>query len=127
MFRENAYGPADGADLTLLMLSISFVRGTFVEVAWKKGIENFDRNVPSCFVRWMISLLPLTTAPLTLVPWPELTACAPLMFVPFGSVMNGAPGDESCLFATRLIAYLKLFAVTAVPSLNLKPFRIVKV
>ena len=49
------------------------------------------------------------------------------MFVPVGSVMNCAPGEARSLFATRLIAYLKLFAVTGVPSLNLKPFRIVKV
>ena len=37
--------------------------------------------------------------------------------------MNCAPGEARSLFAVRLIAYLKLSAVTAVPSLNLKPFR----
>ncbi len=49
------------------------------------------------------------------------------MLVPFGSVMNGRPGEARSLFAVRLIAYLKLFAVTGLPSLNLKPFRIVNV
>ena len=49
------------------------------------------------------------------------------MLVPFGSVMNGPPGEARSLFAVRLIAYLKFFAVTGLPSLNLKPFRIVNV
>ena len=49
------------------------------------------------------------------------------MSVPFGSVMNCAPGEARSWFAVRLMAYLKLFAVTGLPSLNLKPFRMVKV
>src|SRR5262245_8243886 len=82
---------------------------------------------PSPCVRLMVRRLPLTLTPETLVPWPSLTALAPTMFVPVGSVMNCAPGDARSLLAVRLMAYLKLFAVTAVPSLNLKPFRIVNV
>ena len=74
-----------------------------------------------------MSLLPLTLTPLTFVPFPSLTAFAPTMLVPVGSVMNCAPGEARSWFAMRLMAYLKLFAVTALPSLNLKPFRIVKV
>ena len=92
-------------------------------MAWKNGIVIFERNVPSPLVRLTMSLLPLTWTPETLVPWPLLTAAAPTMFVPVGSVMNCAPGDARSLLAVRLMAYLKLFAVTAVPSLNLKPFR----
>src|SRR5262249_3844198 len=118
MFFAYAYGPAEGIDLMPLTLSTSFVSGSFVEVAWKKGIVIFDMNVPSAFCRWMTSLLPFAVTPLTLVPCPALTACAPTMFVPLGSVMNVAPGDDSCLFATRLIAYLKLAGVTFAPSLN---------
>ena len=87
----------------------------------------FAMNVPSALVRLTVSLLPLTLTPETLVPLPSLTAFAPTMLVPFGSVMNVEPGEASALLAVRLIAYLKLFAVTGLPSLNLKPFRIVKV
>ena len=47
-------------------LTTSLSIGSFVEVAWKNGIVIFAMNVPSAFVRLMISLLPLTTAPLTL-------------------------------------------------------------
>ena len=73
-----------------------------------------------------MSLLPLTWTPETLF-LPSLTALAPTMFVPVGSVMNCAPGDARSWLAVRLMANLKLFAVTAVPSLNLKPFRMVNV
>ena len=58
---------------------------------------------------------------------PAATAFAPTMFVPAVSVMNGWPCEARSWFAVRSIAHLKFFAVTAVPSLNLKPFRIVKV
>ncbi len=87
----------------------------------------FDRNVPSGLARWMISRLPLTFTPLTSVLLPRLTSCAPTISVPFGSVMNCAPGEPRSWFATRLIAYLKLDAVTRVPSLKRKPFRMKKV
>ena len=110
-----------------LMLTTSLSSGSFGEVAWKNGIVIFDMNVPSALVRRIFSLLPLAVTPLTLVPLPSLTALAPTMFVPFASVMNAAPGEARSWLATRLIAILKLFAVTLVPSLNLKPFRIVKV
>ena len=36
-------------------------------------------------------------------------------------------GEASSWFAVRVIAYLKFCAVTGLPSLNLKPFRIVNV
>jgi hypothetical protein len=97
------------------------VSGSFEDVAWKNGIVIFERNVPSPLVRLTTSLLPLTWTPETLVPWPLLTSLAPTMLVPVESVMNCAPGDARSCYV-RLMAYLKLFAVTAVPSLNLKPF-----
>src|SRR6266571_9384153 len=112
------YGPAEGYAPTT-----SCVNGSLVEVAWKNGIEILERNVVSGLFNRMISLLPLTTTPPTCVAWPSLTAFAPTISVPFGSVMNWAPGDARSLFATRSIAYAKLFAVTGVPSLNRKPFR----
>ena len=71
----------------------------------------------------MISLFPLTLTPLTCSLLPSLTSLAPMMFVPFSSVMNAAPGAARSWFATRSIAYLKFFAVTGVPSLNRKPLR----
>ena len=74
-----------------------------------------------------MSLLPLTTTPLTCCARPSFTFFAPTMFVPLGSVMNCAPGEARSLFATRSIAYLKFFADTADPSLNLKPLRMVNV
>ena len=49
------------------------------------------------------------------------------MLVPFGSVMNWPPGEARSWFAVLLIAYLKLAAVTGLPLLNLKPFRMKKV
>ena len=58
---------------------------------------------------------------------PSLTSFAPTMLVPFGSMMNGAPGEARALFAVRSIAYLKFAAVTLAPSLNLKPGRRKKV
>ena len=79
-------------------------------------------NVPSALVSRMVSLLPLAVTPVTFVPLPWFTSCAPTILVPFPSMMNEAPGEASSGFATRLIAYLKLDAVTGVPSLNLKPF-----
>jgi hypothetical protein len=87
----------------------------------------FAMNVPSGFVSLTISLLPLAMTPLTCVVLPALTAFAPTMFVPVGSVMNGAPGEARSWFAVRSIAYLKFFAVTLLPSLKTKPGRIVKV
>src|SRR6476646_1077364 len=104
-------------------LTTSFVSGIFDDVAWKNGMVIFAMNVPSPFVRLTMSLWPLAWTPETLVPWPLLTAEAPTMFVPVGSVMNCAPGDARSWLAVRLMAYLKLAAVTGVPSLNLKPFR----
>jgi len=85
-------------------VTTSFVSGTFFEVAWKNGIVIFDMNVPSAFVRRTTSLLPLEVTPLTCVPLPELTFCAPTMLVPLGSVMNAAPGEARSLFAVRSIA-----------------------
>jgi hypothetical protein len=109
--------------LVLLTVTTSRLSGSFDEVAWKNGIVIFDMKVPSALVRLMMSLLPLTWTPRTLVPWPLLTSWAPTMLVPFSSVMNCAPGEARSLFATRLIAYLKLAGVTGVPSLNFQPFR----
>jgi hypothetical protein len=43
----------------------SRVSGSLVEVAWKKGIVIFVMNVPSGFVRLMMSRLPLTRTPRT--------------------------------------------------------------
>ena len=63
--REYAYGPAEGMSSMLFTFTTSRFSGSFVEVAWKKGIVIFDRNAPSGFVRLMISLLPVTTTPLT--------------------------------------------------------------
>src|SRR3954454_18740569 len=123
MLRENAYGPADGICLMLPTVETSLLNGIFVEVAWKNGIVILAMKVPSGLLRWMVSLLPLTTAPLTCLALPSFTFLAPTMLVPFGSVMNCAPGDARSLFATRSIAYLKLFAVTLPPSLNRKPLR----
>lgn len=45
------------------------------------------------------------------------------MFVPFGSVMNGAAGEARSWLAARSIAYAKLLAVTGEPSLKRKPRR----
>jgi hypothetical protein len=98
--------------LMSVMLTTSVVRGSLVEVAWKNGIVILDMKVPSGFVSRMVSLLPLAVTPLTSVPLPLLTSTAPTISVPFGSVMNAAPGEARSLFATRLIAYLKLAAVT---------------
>ena len=98
-----------------------------VEVAWKKGIEIFVRKRPSGLVRRMTSLLPLATTPLTCFASPSFTAFAPTMLVPFESVMNCAPGEARSWFATRSIAYLKLFAVTGAPLLKRNPLRIVNV
>ena len=97
--------------------------GSLVEVAWKNGIVIFDRNEPSGLVRLMISLLPRTRTPVTWVPLPSLTSLAPTISVPLGSVMNCAPGEARSWFAVRSIAYSKFRAVTGVPSLNRKPFR----
>ena len=117
-FRVNRYGPADGyAPVT------SCVSGTFVDVAWKNGIVSLVRNEASARVSRMISRLPFAVTPLTCLARPSVTVFAPTMFVPFGSVMNCAPGDWRSWFATRSKAYLKLFAVTRVPSLNRKPGR----
>src|SRR3954454_12870259 len=116
------YGPADGM-FVLFTLTISLFNGSLSDVAWKNGMVIFAMNVPSGLVRLTISLLPLATAPLTLVAPPSLTFLAPTMLVPFGSVMNGAPGEARALFAVRSIARLKLAAVTLAPSLNLKPGR----
>ena len=98
-----------------------------VDVAWKNGMVIFAMNVPSALVRLMMSLFPFALAPETCVPLPAFTACAPTMFVPFGSVMKVAPGEARALSATRSIAYWKFFTVTGLPSLNLNPFRIVNV
>jgi hypothetical protein len=49
------------------------------------------------------------------------------MSVPYGSVMNGAPGDASRLFADRSIAYAKERAVTGEPSLKRRPLRMTNV
>ena len=111
----------------MVTLTTSLVSGSFVEVAWKNGMVIFAMNVPSALVSLMISLLPLAMTPLTCVVLPSLTALAPTMFVPLGSMMNGAPGEARSWFAVRSIAYLKFVAVTLAPSLKTKPGRIVKV
>ena len=113
--------------LVFVTLTTSFVSGTLKEVAWKNGMVIFAMNVPSGFVRLMVSLLPLTTTPLTLVALPSATFLAPTMFVPLASVMNGAPGEARSWFAVRSMARLKFFAVTFEPSLKRKPGRIVNV
>jgi hypothetical protein len=97
------------------------------EVAWKNGIVIFARNVASGFVRRIVSLLPLAVTPRTCFALPELTARAPTMLVPFGSVMNCAPGEARSLLAVRSMANLKFAAVTGLPSLKRKPFRSVNV
>ncbi len=94
-----------------------------VEVAWKNGIARMVRSPPFARVRLMISLLPRASHT-TDVRRAALGhgLCADDVNS-FWSVMNCAPGELRSLFATRLIAYLKLAAVTGVPSLKRNPFR----
>ena len=88
----------------LPMLTTSRVSGSFLEVAWKNGIAIVDRNLPSGLLRSTISL-------------PLLARTAET------SVMNCAAGEASSGFEARSNAYLKLDAVTGVPSLNRNPLR----
>ena len=53
--------------------------------------------------------------PLAVFALPLFTARPPTMFVPALSVMNCAPGEARSLLSVRLMAYLKLFAVTGAP------------
>ena len=101
--------------------------GSFVEVAWKNGIARIEMRFPLGRFSSMMSLFPRTRTPRTSVPWPLFTSRAPAMSTPVGLVMNCAPGEARSWFAARSIAYLKLRAVTGVPSLNRKPLRMKKV
>src|SRR6266516_3830809 len=98
--------------------------GVLVGIAQKNGIAIRERKSGAFFVSVIVSVFPFTTTPEASLAFPSCTAAAPAM-----SLTNCAPGDCIFGFSTRLIANLKVFAVTAWfdGGENLKPDLTVKV
>ena len=92
--------------------------------AQKNGIAMRERKSGAFFVRWIVSLSPLTVTPEGDVALWFSTSSAPTM-----SLMNCAPGDCIRGLRTRSMTNLKVCAVTGWfdGGENLKPLRIVKV